>query len=205
MTAAAGSDILWGSTLGEVRTYVHTGARFDVDAWFENFKAGHTFVSNGPALEFTVEGALPGTELTLATGSRVKVHARALGHPQIGLPTALRVVGTTGLIKEVRSERGDSELAIDLEHPLAASQWLMASVVCDNGALAHSSPVYVVVDGQPTWNRQTGPQIIERQLAAIAAIEPEFAAGDDARKTGVRERLQQARIFYTALREKMSA
>ena len=62
LTAAAGSDIPWGSTLGEVRTYVHTGDKFDVDDWFRAFKAGHTFVSNGPALEFTVDGELPGTE-----------------------------------------------------------------------------------------------------------------------------------------------
>ena len=71
--------------------------------------------------------------------------------------------------------------------------------------MAHSSPVYAVINGQPTWNREAGPKIIEKQLAAIARIEAEFSDGDDPRKTGIRERLKQARAFYVNLGEKMSA
>ena len=204
LTAAAGSDAPWGSTIGEVRTYVHTGPKFDVDEWFRNLKAGHTFVSNGPALEFTVDGELPGTELIRSPGARLKINARALGHARIGLPTVLRVEGPTGVLKEVKSAQGESELAFEIEHGIDASQWLMASVVCNNEALAHTTPVYVVVNSQPTWNRHLGPKIIEKQLAAIAKIESEFARGDEARKAGVRERLEQAKDFYTKLREKMS-
>jgi hypothetical protein len=203
LTAAAGSDTPWGSTIGEVRTYVHLGGKFDVDDWFGNFKAGHTFVSNGPALEFTVDGELPGRELARAPGTPVRLHARALGQARIGLPTVLRVEGPSGMVKEVREERGATELAFDIEHRVERSQWLMASVACDNGAVAHTTPVYVVVNGQPTWNPGQGPRIIEKQLAAMAKIESEFAKGDDARSMGVRERLQKARAFYASLRERM--
>lgn len=204
LTAAAGSDTPWGSTIGEVRTYVHTGREFDVDDWFRNLKAGHTFVSNGPALEFTIDGALPGTELTRAAGARVKIHARVLGHASVGLPTLLRVEGPAGVIKAVTSATGEHELSCEIEQVIDASQWLVASAACDNGALAHTSPVYVVVDAQPTWNRQSGPRIIEKQLAAIARIESEFTGGNDARKAGIRDRLQKARTFYANLRERMS-
>ncbi len=204
LTAAAGSDIPWGSTMGEVRTYVHTGEKFDVDDWFRNLKAGHTFVSNGPALEFTVDGALPGTELKRAPGTRLKLQARSLGHTKIGLPTVLRVEGPTGVLKEVKSARGESELSLEIEHVVDASQWIMASAACDNGALAHTTPVYVVVNGQPTWNRQSGSKIIDKQLAAIARIEAEFSKGDDARKAGILERLQKAKAFYANLRERMA-
>jgi hypothetical protein len=204
LTAAAGSDIPWGSTMGEVRTYVHSGKAFDVDDWFRNFKAGHTFVSNGPALDFAVDGALPGTELKRAPGTRLKIQARALGHAKIGLPTVLRIEGPTGVLKEARSARGESELSVEIDHVIDASQWLMASAACDNGALAHSTPVYVVVNAQPTWHRQLGPRIVQKQLAAIAKIEAEFSKGDDARKAGIRERLQKARTFYADLHAKMS-
>jgi hypothetical protein len=204
LTAAAGSDTPWGSTIGEVRTYVHAGATFDVDTWFRNLKAGRTFVSNGPALEFTVDDALPGTELTRSRNARVKVHARARGHALIGLPTVLRVEGPSGVLKEIEVQSGESELAIELEHGVENSQWLMAGVVCSNGALAHTTPVYVVVNGQPTWNAQRGPGIIEKQLAGIARIESELASRDDARSAGLRERLQRARAFYADLRRRMS-
>jgi hypothetical protein len=204
LTAAAGSDTPWGSTIGEVRTYVHAGEKFDVDNWFRNFKAGHTFVSNGPALEFTVDGELPGTELTRISGARVKIRARVLGHAGIGLPTVLRVEGPGGIIKEIKSDQGEPELTFEMEHRVDDSQWLMASAVCDNQAVANSTPVYVVVNGRPTWDPLKGPRIIEKQLAGIARIESEFAKGDDARSVGLRERLQKARAFYADLREQMS-
>jgi hypothetical protein len=204
LTAAAGSDTPWGSTIGEVRTYVHTGDKFEVDDWFRNFKAGHTFVSNGPALEFTVDGELPGAEVTCSPGTRVKIRARALGHARIGLPTVLQVEGPAGTVKEVKRNEGETELAFEIEHLVETSQWLMAGVVCDNNAVAHSTPIYVVVNDQPTWNPRQGPKIIEKQLAGVAKIESEFAKGDDARSAGIRERLQKAKAFYAKLREKMS-
>jgi hypothetical protein len=187
-----------------VRTYVHTGDRFDVDDWFRNFKAGHTFVSNGPALEFTVDGKLPGSELTRSAGTRVKIRARALGQARIGLPTVLRVEGPEGVLKEIQGTQGEAELAFEIEHLVEASQWLVASVVCDNTAVAHTTPVYVVVNAQPTWNPRRGPGIIDKQLTAIAKIESEFSKGDDARSAGIRERLRQARSFYTNLRASMA-
>ena len=204
LTAAAGSDTPWGSTIGEVRTYVHTGDKFDVDNWFRQFKAGHTFVSNGPALEFTVDGELPGTELTRSLGTRVKICARALGQSRIGLPTVLQVSGPAGVVKEIKRSQGETELEFEIEHLVEASQWLMASVVCDNNAVAHTTPIYVVVNAQPTWNPRQGPRIIDKQLAAIAKIEAEVAKGEDARSAGIRERLQKAKAFYASLREKMS-
>lgn len=50
LTAAAGSDFPWGSTIGEVRTLAYTGNNFNADTWFAALKAGNTFVTNGPAL-----------------------------------------------------------------------------------------------------------------------------------------------------------
>ncbi len=35
LTASAGSDLPWGSMLGEARVYAYTGPRFSADAWFE--------------------------------------------------------------------------------------------------------------------------------------------------------------------------
>jgi hypothetical protein len=116
----------------------------------------------------------------------------------------LQVAGPDGLVKEVKRNQGETELEIEMDHLVETSQWLMASVVCDNNAVAHTTPVYVVVNALPTWNPRQGPRIIEKQLAGIARIESEFAKGDDARSVGIRERLQKARAFYANLREKMS-
>lgn len=205
LTAAAGSDTPWGSTIGEVRTYVHTGRTFDVDNWFRNFKAGHTFVSNGPALEFTVNDELPGSELKIPAGKKVRLRATALGQAVVGLPRQLTIEGTNGTVKEVKSDQGKPELAIQMEHEVQTSQWLMATVRCDNEAVAHTTPVYLIVNDRPPWNPRQGQGIIDKQLAGIAKIETEFAKGDDPRSVGVRERLARARKFYSELRDKMAS
>jgi hypothetical protein len=147
LTAAAGSDVPWGSTIGEVRTVVHTGSqRLDLDEWFAAFRKGHTFVTNGPVLEFTVDGRLPGSEIDKPGGGAVKVVARVWGHPKVGLPAALTVVGNDGVVREVLNEQRATEMALEFELPVRQSQWLVASTVCDNNAVAHTTPVYVVVD-----------------------------------------------------------
>lgn len=204
LTAAAGSDMPWGSTIGEVRTYVYTGAPLDLDTWFARLKKGNTFVSNGPALEFTVDGELPGTELKKAVGSKVKIVAKALGYPKMGLPKALTIVGNEGAIKEVLNTGGQTELAIEMEYTLPRSHWLVASTVCDNGALAHTTPVYVVVDGQPTWCPKRGPGVIDKQLEAIDKIAKEFPNEGEHGK-GIHERLERAKAYYANLRKQMAA
>ena len=71
-------------------------------------------------------------------------------------------------MKEVKANQGETELAFEVEHLVETSQWLMAGVACDNNAVAHTTPIYVVVNGQPTWNPRQGPSIIEKQLASMA-------------------------------------
>ncbi len=209
LTAAAGSDIPWGSTLGECRTYVYTGPKFDVDAWFDGLRRGRTFVSNGPALELRVEGEFPGAELQIQKGARVRVSAKAWGHSEVAIPEVLELVTGAGVVqrrvRKVDEAKDRTELSISIDLPFERSGWIALSTRATNGALAHSSPVYVVVDGQPTWSPSQGPEIIGKQLAAMRGIEREFANRDDARSRGVRERLKRAELYYARLSTAMQA
>lgn len=205
LVAAAGSDVPWGSTLGEVRTYVQTGDGFDPDRWFAGLKAGHTFVSNGPALDFTIDGSLPGADLQRKRGDRIRVQAHVRSHEKIGLPLGLRLVTNNGLVKETLAQAGESELRLQVELALEQSGWYAASAECANGAVAHSSPIYVVVDGQPTWSATRGSAAIEKQLAAIRKIEAEFQNRPEAaHRNEILDRLKSAQAFYAELREKMT-
>jgi hypothetical protein len=208
LTAAAGSDMPWGSSMGEVRTYVYTGPKFDVDAWFAGLKQGHTFVSNGPVIEATVDGMPPGNEINKCRGETINVAVKAYGHPVVGLPTQLTLVTGNGTYRQVEG-RGtrDAPLRIDVKIPLPRSTWLAASTRCENGAVAHTSPFYMLVDGEPFWHPTLGPAIIEKQFAAMKIIRDELADVPDAdrRATGVRERLDRAERFYKDLAAKMAA
>ncbi len=82
VAAVGGEDSisnLHGSKLvGSHRTYVFTGGRgLEVHAWLEGMRAGRAFVSNGPLVELSVNGALPGETVALpAGGGAVTVQAR---------------------------------------------------------------------------------------------------------------------------------
>ena len=201
LTAAAGSDTPWGSTIGECRTYVFTGRkRLDVDAWFDGLGRGHSFVSNGPALFFTVDAQLPGSELRPRAGDRLRVRARASGHEAIGLPDRLEIISNDGVVASVTGDattRG--ELALDFDFEVENSSWITASTSCKNGAIAHTTAVYIVVDGRPTWSSTKGPALIEKQVAAIERIEDEFSAQRSARAIGVLDRLARAKAYYAKL------
>jgi len=200
LTAAAGSDTPWGSTIGEVRTFVHTGKELDLDDWFEGLRRGRTFVSNGPALEFSVDGQLSGSELIRNRGDVLKVQARAWGHDRVGLPDSLLLVSNQGTIRSVKRTPGQQgDLIIETQVPVQRSQWLTVSVRCPNGAVAHATPVYVVVNGEPTWSLEKSTQIVKKQLDAIARIETEFTKENNIRSRAIRQRLDRAKTYYAKL------
>jgi hypothetical protein len=203
ITAAAGSDIPWGSTLGEVRTFVYTGKNFSADNWFSGLKAGHTFVSNGPALFFEADGQLPGTEIMKTSNSTVVVKAKAFSDKHVGAISRIAIYNNDGLVAEKVNQNKADSIEISLNHLLHKSQWIAAVVYCENGAVAHTTPVYAVVDGRPTWDAKKGPAIIQKQMEAIQKTENEERAKPKVDQ-GIIERMNKAREFYKTLLQEMN-
>lgn len=204
ITAAAGSDVPWGSTLGEVRTFVYTGNTFSADAWFEGLKSGHTFVSNGPALFLDADGLLPGTEIIQDKGYTSNVSVKAISNPGIGNIERVAIYNNDGLVTEMHNPEKSDSLQISLLHALEKSQWLAAVVYCDNGAVAHTTPIYFIVDGKPTWSTQNAPSIIEKQMDAIDLIEEETLAKEKIDQ-GILERLEKAKEVYRSILQQIDS
>ena len=105
LTASAGSDLPWGGTIGEVRVYAYLGEKkFTADHWFDAFRKGNTFVTNGPMLDLNVEGAIPGDKLVLDQDRSVQVSAKMQINPAIGLKK-LELIAHGEVIKKVESTR----------------------------------------------------------------------------------------------------
>jgi hypothetical protein len=198
ITAAAGSDVPWGSTLGEVRTFVYTGNTFSADSWFDGLKNGRTFVSNGPALFLEADGALPGAEIIKGKGSTTRLLVKAISHPSIGHIERVAIYNNDGLLTEQLNPGKSDSIKIAINHTLEKSQWLAAIVSCDNGAVAHTTPVYYIVDGKLTWDPKKAPGIIEKQFEAIRVIEEEIKTKETVDQ-GILDRLEKARNFYRGI------
>lgn len=79
VTAIGGEDTISNlhimRLLGCVRTYVYTGERgLTADAWWDGVRRGRTFVTTGPLVGLTVNGAMPGDTVALGpAGGSVEV------------------------------------------------------------------------------------------------------------------------------------
>jgi hypothetical protein len=143
-----------GIALGTMRTYAHIVGEASCKEWIEALRAGRSFVSNGPLLNFTVDGQLPGAVVSAQSGCvRVQAQAQSL------VPFDVLEVVQNGLVIAKASASGSpASASIEIEAPIVESSWL--TLRCTGQAqvyhrpanqriFAHTSPVYVDVPGKP--------------------------------------------------------
>jgi hypothetical protein len=197
VTASAGSDLPWGSSIGEVRTYAYTGKQFSAGAWFDALKKGHTFVTNGPMLTLTADKLIPGDEMKFFGSRRLRIRARAWAPPEIGKPKLLEIIVNGKVIKSAVD---------DLDFPLLIDkgQWLAARVICENGATAHTSPIYFLARGETFRDQEQLGAIAAKRLQRLDFIESRIKAPGLAKEyqkedEALRVRIGEARAQYQKL------
>jgi len=173
LTASAGSDVPWGGTIGEVRTYAYLGRKlFTADNWFAAFGRGRTFTSSGPMLEFGVDNALPGDELRLKSEKKLSIRARAWGDPKRMAPLKLEIVRHGEVIREVEStdpKRPDVQLNFTVD--AGNGCWIAARARAGDGTSAHTTPVYVVREGLRFWKFDGLDELFAKRLNSLDQIE----------------------------------
>ncbi len=210
MTAAAGSDIPWGGTMGEVRMYAYVGDQpFSADAWFDGVRRGRTFVSNGPMIEFRVEQAYPGDTVKVYEERKLRVTARAWGHADRVKPTKLEIV-QHGEVIQTATPTKDSpyEMSVDFEIDAGFGSWVAARVEGSQGERAHTSPIYVVREGYRFWKFEELPALIQRANGYLDEVEGivQDAQARDARGELETDRtLKQLALQGPALLERVEA
>jgi hypothetical protein len=163
LAVSAGSDVPWGNTIGTSRVYAYTGVRFDADAWFAALKAGHTFVTSGPMLEFTVNGQLPGSSIEAHVGDTLHIKATASGDSV--LPEFLEVVEQGAVIRSAPASKRKS-LSVEFDVPVRDSSWIAARC-----AGAHTTAIYIQVGKERFWNRSQVAPLIARRLKQLDEID----------------------------------
>ena len=83
LPASAGTDAMtnyWRApAVGAVRVYAHSGSPLNYETWLKALITGHTFVTDEPLLQLTVDGHEPGEEVSVSAGgpTRANVSAQA--------------------------------------------------------------------------------------------------------------------------------
>jgi len=187
LTALGGSDFPWCgrgpgygfpaprvAQIGNARFYAYVGGPLSFDGWFGALKAGRTFVSTGPSVLLTVNGHLPGDTVDVPRGTRLRITAEAFGHPAQVPLQSLEIIGH-GQVLARTDGRDAARLTADLELPVEHGVWIAAKVQAGMGQFAHTTPVYVTVNGGGFHNPQTMAARVATAEGYLKELEAELA------------------------------
>jgi hypothetical protein len=171
-----GSDKMAASTLlGGIRTYAHLGERpFTYESWMEAVRAGNTFVTVGPLIEFSVGGQPAGSQVDLpASGGTVDVEWTVAS---VNVPIDQVEVIVGGLVAE--QINGNKTLArsgsasVRIDRSTWAALRVRGSYRGRHGEIAaHSSAVQVIVGERPLFVESDAMAVLEQIEGAIAYVD----------------------------------
>jgi hypothetical protein len=161
---AAGSDWPYSDFPGVVRNYVKLDGPLNLDNWFASFRAGHTYVTNGPLLNLTINGRGMGEEVRVAKGAKLEIVADASLNPDVDTLDRLELV-ILGDVAEALPAQGKDRVAMRKQLTADHSMWVAVRSYGSrqdpqNVVIAHSAPIYVLVGDEPTWKRDDVPTIV---------------------------------------------
>jgi len=168
---SAGSDFPYLNQPGAERVYVHIDGEFTADAWFDGLKRGKSFVTNGPMLELSANGAGIGATIDAEPGDTIEITAYAGLNPDHEKLDQLELI-VHGEVIASASNENDSE-ALLIRHTLTVERgvWLALRAIGRTQSLAHSAPIFIVTDERGFRNDEKIPEIVSRMLARLAEYE----------------------------------
>jgi TolB protein len=211
LPAAGGTDAManFASLRGPVgmnRVYVRVRKPvLDAEEWLAALKAGRSFATNGPLLDFALGGTAIGGELTLAAGGAVPYRAQLASIVPVD---HLEIVCNGRVVHTIRLDGARTAADERGTLPLRDSGWclLRASTdraeypVLDNYVYATTSPVYLTIAGHAPRSPADAAWFgawIDRVREATER-HPDW--NSPAEKAAVLARLAAARAVYARLR-----
>jgi hypothetical protein len=134
--------------IGHQRVYVRLDSPFSYTAWMKALKAGSSFVTNGPMVQFQVNGIKPGGEIHLSEPTTVNISARAISQFPF---ERLEIIVNGETLRSVDATQKGSSAELNFDHSFGESVWISArcmgtrhlELFYHNPVFAHTNPVYV--------------------------------------------------------------
>lgn len=204
--ASAGTDCFLNRIVsklpGSDRAYVRIDGPFSYGRWIEGLKAGRTFVTNGPMLEFEADGKGSGETIRIRSGETVRVRTTARAQYPL---SRLEVVLNSRVVATVEGAKGETSISIDRAIPVEASGWL---AVRASGAshpdhpgpslYGHTTPIYIEVPDKPVAAKADAEYFLQ-WIDRLAAAVQERDRIPSRRRSHVQEQFDAARSVYRKL------
>ena len=112
------NDLRKHRPIGLIRTYADLGENFTAQGWIDAIKNGHTYVSSGPLVEFTVNGKGPGRDVKLDGGGEVEM--------------AVKTWSVTPLRKATLHSNGEAWRELPLSEDRTRVEWAASITVSES-------------------------------------------------------------------------
>ncbi len=190
------------------RGYVLAERSVTPSEWLDRLAAGRSYITNGPLLDFTVDGRELASVIELAAQRTLAIRGRALGRSDF---RAIELVQNGKVVRAASSrvEGGHfvAELQLDLDidepcwlalrtpyQPASGGDDPRGFTQNEFGArlFAHTSPIYVQLAGQGVFERATAQGLIDEMLAEVQRITAQAVFDDESQRRRVLDVYQDA-------------
>ena len=196
--------------IGQMRAYAHMPDGLSWDGWLHAIKTGAMFVTNGPLLQFSVNGFSMGDTLYLDPGA-TSVTVEGVIHSIAPLDRIELVEG--GRINSLRTMQVDTSVTartFSYELDINSSTWLTLQVASDTAwhpiddrfVQATTNPIWILRGDEPVRSSSSAAYFIRwiDRLSAMAEGHPGWRS--DAERLHVLGEFRQARrVYETRLEE----
>ena len=171
VTASAGEDSILNlqatPPIGAARMYAYLGAELTWDGWVEAVREGRTFVTNGPLIQFTINGEIPGAEIRLPAGGG-SVEVRATLESIVPLET-FEIIRNGKVIESIPLDYDNRKAVFEKRIEVTESGWYTLKAagsgikhpIDDAYPVAETSPIYVLVGDQPIRSKEDAEYFIQ--------------------------------------------
>ena len=193
--------------MGFDRVYVWTPQwPAGIDSWLDSLKAGRTFATNGPLIEFTLGGEMVGSALQFEAQQKAVPFTAKLRSivPVDHLEIVCNGKVAQSLLLDGQKESADLTATLALDH----SGWCVLRAwsekaeypVMDNYAYATTSPVYVTIGGKRAYSKEDAEYFkawVDRTIELTDAY-PDWNSPEE--KQAVMSKLRETRTIYDSMK-----
>jgi hypothetical protein len=209
LPASAGTDVFLNRVTSNLpggdRVYVKVDGQLTYSKWIEGLRAGRSFVTNGPMLEFRIGNHQIGDTVSLESPREMNVVLNAESQfpmSKVELVYNGKVVKDVPLTDEGRIAKQEASVMLDQrgwlslratgpghrDHPVPSLN-------------AYTSPIYVELKGSPASTREDAEYFLKWIDRLSLALRLRDRVPDDEMRRHINSQLEAARMVYTKLAE----
>ncbi len=189
------------------RVYAPITGELTSEAWLSQLRAGRSFITNGPLLEFTVDGHAVGDTLNLSEPQELNVTARAISRNDF---KKLEIIRNGEVIGSAATRRIDGHYSAEWKSTVLVDEpsWLATRTSpdapkneFDNPIYSHTSPVYADFNNRQPFQHETALELIGEIEEALQQIRVQAVFANDSELDRVMDVFHEGiRILQTRLR-----